>query len=142
MAKRIILKKAEGVMHSLFIRVLVFAVVLLISTASYAQNPRATITFDNRSGDPALVKVIGPSRHLVEVPNRRKRTVKVVGGQYHIVTRYGANPDRYRYSRGDGFKVTQTATRYSRITITLHKVVGGNYPTHPISAKEFEQAKH
>jgi hypothetical protein len=128
-------------MHSFFIRVLVFPVVLLISTASYAQKPRATITFDDRSGEPALVKVIGPSRHLVDVPNARKRNVRVVGGQYHIVTRYGTSPDRYRYSRGDRFKVTQTATRYSRITITLHKVVGGNYPTHPISAKEFEQAK-
>jgi hypothetical protein len=56
------------------------------------------------------------------------------------VTRYGANPDDYTYSRGDPFKVTQTAKQHSAITITLHKVVGGNYPSTPIDAAEFDKA--
>jgi hypothetical protein len=65
----------------------------------------------------------------------------VIGGQYYIVTRYGAARDHYSYSKGDSFKVTQTATQHSVITITLHKVVNGNYETSPISAAEFDRAK-
>ena len=35
--------------------------------------------------------------------------------------------------------MNQTAIQYSVINITLHKVVGGNYPTHPISHEEFDR---
>jgi tetraacyldisaccharide-1-P 4'-kinase len=49
-------------------------------------------------------------------------------------------PDHYSYSEGELFNVTQTATRYSVITITLHKVIDGNYHTAPISAAEFDKA--
>jgi len=76
-----------------------------------------------RSG--SSVKLVGPTGRLAEVPNKQKRTVSVTGGQYHIVTRYGASPKQYTYSKGDSFKVTQTAAQHSVITITLHKVVDG-----------------
>ena len=56
------------------------------------------------------------------------------------MTRYGASADQYTYAKGDPFKVTQTATQHSIITITLHKVVNGNYATNPISAAEFDRA--
>jgi hypothetical protein len=56
------------------------------------------------------------------------------------VTRYGASTDQYTYSKGDPFKVTQTATQHSIITITLHKVVNGNCATSPIPAAEFDRA--
>jgi hypothetical protein len=109
------------------------------STASQAETPRATITYDNKSGQLALVKLIGPSRRTTEVPNHQRRTVTVVGGEYYILTRYGSKRDEYTYAKGDRFHVTQTARRYSIITITLHKVVGGNYGTEPIKADEFEK---
>ena len=114
--------------------------VLLTGTAGHAQAPRATVTFDNQSGEPARVKLIGPTGRLTDVPNKQKRTVTVIGGQYYIVTRYGAAADQYTYAKGDPFKVTQTATQHSIITITLHKVVNGNYATSPISAAEFDKA--
>jgi hypothetical protein len=37
-------------------------------------------------------------------------------------------------------RVTQTSTQHSVITITLHKVVDGNYHSDPISAAEFDRA--
>jgi ABC-type Fe3+-hydroxamate transport system substrate-binding protein len=116
------------------------ALVLLKTTIGHAETPRATVTFDNQSGEQALVKLIGPTGRVVLVPNRQKRTVTAVGGQYHILTRYGGSPDGYTYSKGDSFKVTQTAKQHSVITITLHKVVGGNYPSSPIDAAEFDKA--
>ena len=127
-------------MHWHLVRLIVVLGALLLPGAAGAQTARATITFDNQSGDLALVKLIGPSGRRAEVPTGQKRTVKVVGGQYHIVTRYGTSPDSYRYSKGDPFTVTQTATQHSVITITLHKVVDGNYSTRPVSAEEFNRA--
>src|SRR5262249_408246 len=128
----------EGRMH--IVRLLLIGLLFLTITASHAQTPRATITFDNQSGEVALVKVIGPTGRQTEVPNAQKRTVTVLAGQYYIVTGYGASPDKYTYSKGDPFKVTQTSTQHSVITITLHKVVDGNYHSDPISAAEFERA--
>jgi hypothetical protein len=129
-------------MRSVLIRLAVLAGVLLPTVpAGHAETPRAQITFDNQSGQPALVKLVGPSRRTTQVPNRQKRTVTAVGGNYYILTRYGSKPDDYRYSKGDSFHVTQTARRYSIITITLHKVIGGNYGSKDIPADEFEREK-
>ncbi|HEV2956939.1 MAG TPA: hypothetical protein VGX95_12530 [Xanthobacteraceae bacterium] len=126
-------------MHSVVVRLVALASLLLTISAVHAQTPRATITFDNQSGRPALVKVIGPTRRTTQVPNLQKRTVTVLGGEYYILTRYGSKPDEYTYSRGDSFHVTQTASQYSVITITLHKVVGGHYGSKNIPAGEFDR---
>src|SRR5438046_7486651 len=115
-------------MQLLAMRLLVcLSALLLTATIAQSQTARATITFDNQSGQLALVKVMVPSNRQVTVPNNQRRTVKVVGGSYYILTRYGAKKEDYTYSKGDRFNVTQTRTRYSIITITLHKVVDGNY---------------
>jgi uncharacterized coiled-coil protein SlyX len=42
-----------------------------------------------------------------------------------------------KYSKGQQFTVDQTAATVSRITITLHKVVNGNYESNPITEQEF-----
>jgi len=107
----------------------------------YAKDNPNTITFDNQSGEDALVKLIGPTKRAVKVSNRETQIVNVAAGKYYILTRYGSKPVQYRYSKGKPFTVTQTATQYSIITITLHKVIGGNYPTHKISGKDFDNAQ-
>jgi hypothetical protein len=108
-------------------------------TSSHAQAPLATVTFDNRSGEAALVKLIGSSRRSTSVPNGHMRTVSASGGQYFIMARYGTSAGHYRYAQGDPFNVTQTANQRSVITITLHPVVNGNYATRPISEGEFNR---
>ena len=105
----------------------------------YAQDNRNTITFDNQSEEQALVKLIGQTSQTIEVPNAKSRTVNVAAGEYYILVRYSSEPDQYSYSKGDAFTVTQTATQYSAISITLHKVVRGNYPIHPTSREEFDK---
>jgi hypothetical protein len=131
----------EYVMRSLFLGLLVFAAAALLNTtAGQAQTPRATITFENGSGQDALVKVLGPTNRSTAVPNGESRTVTVLGGEYYILTRYGPYSDgHYTYSKGDPFQVTQTSTQYSVITITLQKVDNGNYSTEPVSADEFDK---
>lgn len=111
--------------------------IALIPVKSWPQESQNTVTFDNKSGEHAIVRVIGPSQQAVEVPNGESRLVHVSQGEYYILVRYGRKPKYYRYSKGDSFSVTQTSTKYSAITITLHKVVEGNYSTHEVTAEEF-----
>jgi len=94
------------------------------------------VTFDNQSGKPALVKLAGPTASSVTVENNKKESVSVAAGHYFIKVRYGT-PEAYSYSKGDEFDVTETATAVSDITITLHKVVAGNYGSKAISETEF-----
>ena len=106
----------------------------------YAQESPNSITLDNRSEELATVKLVGPTRQTVEVPQGQSRTVKVTAGRYYLLVRYGNKPGHYTYVKGDTFTVQQTATQYSAINITLHKVIGGNYPAHPTSREEFDKA--
>ncbi len=127
-------------MGSLFFRLVALAgVMIMAGGVSHAQAPSATITFDNRLGDPASIKLIGPVRQTVEVPVRQRITVTVPGGQYYVLVRQGS-ADGYDYAKGGAFVVTQTATRHSVITITLRDSFSGNYANHSTTADEFDKA--
>jgi hypothetical protein len=117
---------------------LAVAVVLLIPLVTEAASK---VTFDNQSGRPALVKLAGPTATSVSVENGKKESVSVAPGHYYIKIRYGT-PGAYSYSKGDEFDVKETATIASDITITLHKVVAGNYNSHPITESEFGADEH
>src|ERR1043166_6070969 len=104
----------------------VLAVMLLFSGGVLAEPPN-TLTLDNQSGDDALVKVVGPSPSAVVVPTGASRTVHVAAGEYVLLVRYRDASAHYTYAKGDPFTVRQTATQYSVNTVTLHKVLNGNY---------------
>jgi len=103
-----------------------------------AQDYVNSITFQNHSGEDAVVKLVGPVRWAVPVPNATDRTVHVPAGNYYIVTRYCNQPGNCTYTKGDPFTVVQTETQYSQILITLHKVPNGNYRTQPANEAEFD----
>jgi len=117
------------------------------SSSARTPSPRPTvrhgssiITFDNQSGEPALVRLVGSTRAEVYVPNGGRNSIhRVAAGHYVIHVRYGA-PGHYRYAEGDAFNVTGTATSYSRVTITLHTVTAGNYAIGTSSAAAFANA--
>jgi len=134
------MKQAKCNLKSSLLVVFLILSLFLNLQVVYAQYNPNTITLDNKSGEIGIVKLIGPTGQTAEVPNGQSRTVNVAPGEYYILVRYGNKPEAYKYAKGDPFTVTQTTTQYSATTVTLHKVVGGNYPTHPISAEEFEQA--
>lgn len=106
-----------------------------LATAGVADAQNAVI-FDNQSGESALVKLIGPTTKEVAVPTGAKQAVEAAAGRYTIKVRYGT-AGNYRYTEGDAFDVQETPTSRSETTITLHKVVAGNYDTRPISENEF-----
>ena len=107
---------------------------VLVCAASVAGQSK--VTFDNQSGEPALVRLIGPTQTEVPVPNGAKAGTDAAAGRYIIKVRYGV-PGQYHYSKGQEFEVKETPTARSETTITLHKVVAGNYDSWSISAEEF-----
>ena len=122
-------------------RMLAVALAVALSGATRAgAGPGNEVRFDNESGQPARVKLMGPVAREIDVPEGRSRAVTVPPGAYHIKVRYGT-PGRYHYSRGETFRVEETATTRARISITLHKVEDGNYDTTPITEAEYEGAR-
>ena len=87
-----------------------------------------------------MVKLVGPVTTEIEVPNITKQDVDAATGRYTIKVRYGENGN-FRYTKGDDFDVAATASTRSETTITLHKVLAGNYDSRPISKSEFGVAK-
>src|SRR5271166_2035949 len=113
--------------------ILSLSILLAWMISASAQN---TVSFDNQSGEPALVKLIGPTSSEIEVPNGTKPVVQASAGKYFIKVRYGVE-GKYHYTKGQEFTVHETATTTSGITIRLHKVVNGNYGASPITEQEF-----
>ena len=120
------------------IRVAILAAAFFVVSAGAQSASPNTITFENQSGQDALVKLVGPTRGVVPVPNRSQAGIHVQAGEYYILVRYGL-PGHYSYSKGQRFSVEGSVDSYSVITITLHKVVNGNYESHPVNPAEFEQ---
>src|ERR1039458_8545335 len=112
--------RANGVVFTLLL------VLASLTGVARAQGYQNSITFLNQSGEDAVVKVIGPVRFDVPVPNATNNSVSVPPGTYYILTRYCDARGKCSYSKGAPFSVIQTETQYSDIEITLHKVVGGN----------------
>jgi hypothetical protein len=112
-------------------------VMCAFTVSTFAQS---RVVFDNQSGEPAVVKLLGPTQSQVEVPNGAKVGADAAAGRYIIKVRYG-KLGAYRYSKGDEFDVRETATERSEVTITLHKVMGGNYESCPMSPEEFAEGQ-
>lgn len=91
--------------------------VVIVAISAHASSYPNMITFSNRSGNGALVKLMRPVRMNVGVSNGTQST----------------------YSQGDPFEVVQTPTQCSVITITLHTVVNGNYHVRPASSDDFDR---
>lgn len=114
-------------------------VLLFIAVPAIAGNN--SVTFDNQSGEEALVRLVCPSGSVkqITVPNSTKRTIGgIENGSYFIKIRYGTNGN-YRYSKGDTFSINAFYPQYIMATITLHPVANGNYGTRPIGAEEFNR---
>lgn len=122
----------------------VFIVMLVASVcgpmfAYAAQSTPNKITFDNQSGQNAVVKLIGPTKIVTKLARDQKRMVRATAGNYYVLVRYGNSPKEYSYSKSAPFSVTQPDNRVSIITFTLHRRSGGSFQSHPVSGDEFER---
>jgi hypothetical protein len=57
---------------------------LTLAALAHAANSN-TVTFDNHSGAPALVKMVGPTRGSLPVPDLSRASIRVAPGRYYIL---------------------------------------------------------
>ena len=92
----------------------------------HAEVNKNTIMFENKSGQPILVKLIGSTVEFIEFPYKSSRSVSVKSGAYYFLVRYGSKPSEYLYEKYDSFTVTQSEKQNSAITVRfIKKVIGG-----------------
>lgn len=127
-------EREEGVMRCKNIIETILLLILTIGlTTSHAKDNPNVISFGNISGESAIVKLVGPTQIVFNVPNQMNRLVKAAPGEYYILVRYGESPEQYKYTKGETFTISETSKNYPTISIILHKVEEGKYDTHPIS---------
>lgn len=127
-------------LQSIYVMLMGLWIVSWSSIPGFAQTLRHTITFDNQSGQNAVVKLIGPTSVVTRIALGQKKTVHAVEGEYYILVRYGNAPKEYVYTKGKPFVVNQLDNQYSIITITLHRVISGNSLAGLVAGEEFENA--
>jgi len=103
-----------------------------------AEAEKNFLTFINKSGETALVKLVGPTRNVVQVAHNKEKMVRISSGVYRIFVRYG-EPGRYRYSKGESFEIEDVPNGNIKAQLTLHGVVDGNYSVSPTDENEFSQ---
>ena len=118
--------------------IFLFVFLGLASTHAASTQTPHRITFINESGQNAHVKLIGPTRTAVKIYLDQKRFVWVEAGEYFVLARFGNSPKEYTYTKGNPFTVTQSGDQYSRISITLHRVISGSHTAGLVSGEEFE----
>ena len=104
---------------------------------AYAQGGNNTLTFDNQSGDDAVVKVVGPIEppkasgsvippngpvQVIQLALGDRLTIHVASGTFLILVRYGSDPAAYTYSCGGPVNQQESEGHHSAVTITLRKV--------------------
>lgn len=100
----------------------------------------SSVTFDNQSGESALVRLVGPTHTEMVVGTGQSRTIRnVAAGHYRMLVRY-RTAYGHRHVKGEHFDVKATSSSYAKITITLHGVVAGNYSSWPATESEFDAA--
>lgn len=115
------------------------AVMSLLPFHAFAQY-HSSISFENGSGEDAVVKLVGPTARAVTVFESQTRTeTDIAPGRYYIVVRYGDTEQNYSYMRGDPFDVEEYGNQYSEISITLYQVPNGNYGSRPARKEEFDR---
>jgi hypothetical protein len=117
----------------------------------------STLTVENGTGTDAVVKVVrlGEKEQLVRnfyIPQGKQFTAeKIPPGRYVLRVAFGTDWDakarRFTaarsFSETEEFRVTEEETnggvRYSVLTMTLHKVLNGNFKTDPIDEDDFDK---
>jgi hypothetical protein len=107
-----------------------------------------TLRFDNKSGSDAVVRVFdeasGKRVAEVKIPDGRMQGTSISAGRYYIVAKYAPMKGENKkagvtYAKGDPFDMKPPPGKILTTTITLHRVVNGNYSSVPTTENEFEK---
>lgn len=127
--------KRKITIKAVIIAILISCFVLPTAVSAFERN---RITFINKSGMDALVKLVGPRRYVVLVEDSESETIRIYGGTYHVFVRYDEG-SRFRYAKGEQFQIEDSAYSFTEASLTLHGVINGNYSIENISQDAFER---
>ncbi len=141
-------KRSAGIFIAALVVCASFTFVPPFEPSQVLAEGKNTLNFDNKSGQDVVVRVFNRNTDKriaeVKVPDGQTRGTSIAEGSYYIVAKYSSQPNKegkasHIYSRGDPFTIQPPAGKRSKVTITLHKVVHGNYATVPADEKAFER---
>ncbi len=96
----------------------------------------ATLILDNQTDMEVYIKVVSDrnvgNRRVNVPPHSKVEVEKCRTGGYFLKMRY-TTANGYVFQKGDPFGMLS----HSTTTITLHKIVGGNYRSTPMNSAEF-----
>jgi len=95
----------------------------------------STISFQNRSGTDAVIRLLGPSAQKFIVLDGQSFDAHVDAGAYDVLVRYGRAPSEYLYSKAGPISVTKPEDKHPNFHITLLKPSVNN----PNAQKEFDK---
>ncbi len=118
--------------------IVIALLIVVFPEPTKAEGEKNFLTFINKSGEMALVKLVGPTRKEIHVPHKQEKTMRISSGVYRIYVRYG-EPGHYRYSKGEIFEIDNIPNGNIKARLTLHGVVDGNYSVSPSDEIEFSK---
>ena len=108
-----------------------------ISDAPSSQNQ---LIIKNGTTSNAVVRIKKKGSDLVvweqHIPAGKSGSVNLPAGEYYDVVRFQSKSGAFSYSKGDGF--TLKPNKFSKLVMTLHPVLNGNYHSYNCSAKDFD----
>jgi len=81
----------------------------------------SVISFQNKSGTDATVRLLGPSAQVLTVVNGQSLGAPVVTGDYFVVVRYGRSDSDYLFQKAGPIPVTEPSGKHSVVHITLQR---------------------
>ena len=70
------------------------------------------------------------------IPAGESGKINLTSGEYYDVVRFQSKDGAFSYSKGEGFIIEPN--KYSKLMMTLHPVLKGNYHSYSCSAKDFD----
>lgn len=104
-----------------------------------AEEAQHSVTLENRSGTAIVVKVIGPTLHIVEMTPEETASFNSKPGVYYLLLRYSTEP-LHSYAKLGPFTAQQSSFARSVITIPQYSLVSEHAELSPIAAEEFDKA--
>ena len=105
-----------------------------------AQSFRNELVIKNGTFSDAFVRIKKKDSNLLVgeqlIPIGKSGKFNLPSGEYYDVVKFQSKSGDFSYSRGDGF--TLKPNKYSKLVMTLHPVLNGNYNSYNCSVKDFE----
>ena len=107
---------------------------------SDTSSPQNELIIKNGTTNDTVVRIKEKASNSVVgeqmIPAGKSGTIKLPPGEYYEVAKFQLKSGDFIYSKGGGFSIKPD--KYSKLVMTLHPVINGNYHSYSCSAKDFD----